>query len=335
MADAEKPKKSRHHLNYNLMKTQRLTAWIIAAAAILTACKKNNEPAPADQVRNTRDFLEKAGPQQQSFTFDAAALPKSITLEGGIKITFPAGSLTKNGVPVSGTVTVNAVELLKRSQLVLFGANTNHISGAPLQSDGSFFIDVKANGQAVDKQLAVPIQVEVPTKRDGATQLWIGADTVQGNQFAWQAPPQGVQREVKGQDFKFIFNFGSLGWVNCDIFWQWTNPKTTMKITVANNPGTMASFRAMQGETFVFFIAKGGNVVSQVYTPDGLNKVKSYDNTMPVGAEGRLLAFSIKDGKYYSVKKDITIAVNHAETLTLAETTQSALQAEITALDGL
>ena len=53
------------------------------------------------------------------------------------------------------------------------------------------------------------------------------------------------------------------------------------------------------------------------------------------GAEGRLIAFSIKDGKYYFVKKDITIGEDMDEALTLSETSESALQAEITALDGL
>lgn len=316
------------------MKKQSLAALFIAVT-LFAACKKNDAPPPANPVQDTRDLLEKIGPQLQSFTFSASDLPKTISLKGGVKVTFPAGSLTKNGVAVTGNISVEAVELLKRSDIVLFGANTNHISGAPLQSDGSFLIDVKANGEKVDQQLKVPIRVEVPAKRDGGTQLWVGADTVQGNQFAWQPPRQGAgQVDVKMENNKFTFDFGMLGWVNCDIFWSWANPKTTVKVSVPNNPGSMASFRAFSGETFVFFIAKNANVVAQLYTPDGANRVKSYDNMMPVGAEGRLVAFSIKDGKYYFVKKDITISKGMDEALTLAETTESAIQAEITALDG-
>lgn len=316
------------------MKKQTLAALFTAVIVFFAACKKNDAPAPANPVQDTRDLLEKIGPQVQSFSFNANELPKTISLKGGIKVTFPAGSLTKNGNVVTGSVTVDAVELLKRSDIVLFGANTNHISGAPLQSDGSFLIDVKANGEKVDQQLKVPIRVAVPAKRDGGTQLWIGADTVQGNQFAWQPPRQGAgQVDVKAEQGQFAFDFGQLGWVNCDIFWSWANPKTTVKVSVPNNPGSMASFRAFSGETFVFFIAKNANVVAQLYTPDGANRVKSYDNMMPVGAEGRLIAFSIKDGRYYFVKKDITIGNGMDEALTLSETTESALQDEITALD--
>ncbi len=321
------------------MKKQSLLAAVIAGTSLLFAsCMKNDSTEPQNNpIRNTRAFTEKLGPQKQTFTINASELPRTITLAGGTKITFPVGSLAKNGTPVTGQVSIEAFELFKRADFVSFGANTNHISGAPLKSDGSIFVDVKSNGQSVDAQLQVPIHVEVPTSRDGFTQIWAGTDTVQGNQFAWQAPRQaaGQAQEVKVNAQKFIFDFGNLGWINCDVFWAMVNPKTTIHITVLNNPGTMASFRAFAGETFVFFVAKGknDNVAAQLYTPDGPGKVKSYDNMMPVGATGRLFSFCIKEGKFYFAKKDITITANQSETLTLEETTQAALQAEITALD--
>jgi hypothetical protein len=62
--------------------------------------------------------------------------------------------------------------------------------------------------------------------------------------------------------------------------------------------------------------------------------VKSYDNSMPIGVNGRLLVFAIKDGKFYMVKEDVTITANMAKSLTLVETTETALQAEIAALDS-
>ena len=96
----------------------------------------------------------------------------------------------------------------------------------------------------------------------------------------------------------------------------------------------MASFRAFGGETFVFFCAKGSNVAAQLYTPNGTNKVKSYDNMMPIGSEGRMLAFSIKDGRYYYAAQETTISANQNVVLTLAETTEAAVQAAINSLDN-
>ncbi|UYQ91037.1 hypothetical protein MKQ68_13130 [Chitinophaga horti] len=317
------------------MRKQSLFAAAIVVSMLFGACKKEKSPETG-ATRTAEEFLEKFGAQEQSFSFNASALPKTITLAGGTKITIPAGAFTRNGTPVTGALEVNVTEFLTRSSLIRSGVNTNHISGLLLESQGSLFIDVSNNGQAVDQALQAPLNIAVPAKGDGFTLLWAGVDTVQGNQFAWQAPPnngQQQQRETKAVEGFYNFDFGQIGWVNCDIFYGNSSPKTTVRVEVLNNPGAMASFRASSGETFVFFCAKGANVVAQIYTPGGTNKVKSYDNSMPVGTEGRLLAFSIKDGKYYLAQKDITISAGLSEAVTLIETTEASIQAAMDALN--
>jgi len=335
MADAEKPYRV-STLKLEIMKKVNLLSGLFLAAVVLfTACEKD-EKGTRNIASNAQEFTQKFGAQTQSFKINVSELPQTLSLKGGTKITFPVGSLTQNGMPVTGEVTVEAMEMLKRSDVLFSGTNTNHVSGAPLQSDGFIFIDVKANGQSVDKNLAKPVNIKIPAKRDGGTQLWEGVQNDE-KQMAWQAPrpANGAgQVDVKAQNNEFAFNFGTLGWINCDVFWNYSNPKTTVRVEVLNNPGTMATFRGYSGDTFVFFCAKGSNVAAQLYTPDGANKVKSYDDMMPVGAEGRLFSFSIKDGKYYLAKKDITITANQNETLSLVETTESNIQAEINALNN-
>lgn len=318
-----------------MKKINLIPALILTVALVFTACKKDKNII-VSKAKNAKEFAEKLGPQKQTVSMTISTAPQTITLKGGTKITFPVGSLTKNGLPVTGEVTVVAYEMLKRSAVILGGTNTNHISGAPLVSDGFIFIDVKANGESVDKNLAIPVKVRIPAEREGVTQLWEGVQNDQ-QQMAWQAPKPANgagQREVQSTQGEFAFDFGMLGWINCDVFWSYSNPKTTMSVEIPNNPGTFATFRGFSGETFVFFCAKGSNVAAQLYTPNGTNKVKSYDNVMPVGEEGRLIAFSIKDGKYYFAKKDITITANQNESLVLVETTEANVQTEINNLDN-
>ncbi|TKC08687.1 hypothetical protein [Pedobacter frigoris] len=326
------------------MKKFNLTsALFIALISLGLACKKENGSVRSNTVNSAKEFTAKFGAQKQTKEINASALPQSVTFLDGTKVTFPAGSLTKGGVPVTGSVTVEAYEVLKRSAVILTGANTNHFSGAPLASDGFVFIDVKSNGASVDQNLAVPIQVAIPAKRDGVTQLWQGVDQndkplVAGDaaQMAWQAPRKanGVNVEVNAVASTFTFNFGNLGWINCDVFYNYANPKTTVRVEVLNNPGSMASFHSYSGETYVYFCAKGSNVVAQLYTPDGANKVKSYDNMMPIGSQGRMFSFSIKDGKFYYTAVETTITANQNITLSLTETTEAAVQAAINSLDN-
>jgi len=327
------------------MKTLNLTsALFIILIALGVACKKENSDIKTNTVNSASEFTAKFGAQKQRKEINASALPQTVSFLDGTKITFPVGSLTKGGVAVTGTVTVEVYEVLKRSAVILTGSNTNHSSGAPLVSDGFIFVDVKANGVSVDHNLAVPIKIAIPAKRDGATQLWLGVD--QNNQplvagaaaqMAWAAPrnANGVgMKEVGASQAAFTFDFGNLGWVNCDTFYNNANPKTTIRVEVLNNPGSMASFHAYSGETFVYFCAKGANVVAQLYTPDGANKVKSYDNSMPIGSEGRMFSFSIKDGKYYYAAVETTLTANQTINLTLTETTEAAVQAAISSLDN-
>lgn len=318
------------------MKKLNLTATLLISLIGFTACKKNNVD-PINEVQTAKDFTQKLGSQQQNFTLKNSELPKTLSLSNGTKITIQPNSFTMNGQAVTGDVVIEAYEMLSRSAIMFSGTNTNHISGSPLISQGFIFVDAKVNGQSVDKTLQKPLNIKIPAKGEDFTQIWAGVENIGDiNQMAWQAPGDAAgqnQREVKSINNEFVFDFGQLGWVNCDIFYNATAPKTTVKVTVLNNPGNMATFRGFTGETFVFFCANGDNVVAQIYTPDGANKVKSYDNSMPIGSEGKLIAFSIKDGKYYFAKKDITITADMNESLTLTETTEANVQAEITALD--
>lgn len=321
------------------------SALFIALISLSVACKKeNSENGNGSTVRSAKEFTAKFGAQKQVKEINASALPQTVSFLDGTKITFPAGSLTKGGVPVTGSVTVEVYEVLKRSAVILTGANTNHSSGAPLVSDGFIFVDVKANGASVDQNLAVPIKIAIPAKRDGFTQLWVGVDqqnqplvAAAANQMAWAAPrnANGVgMKEVGAAQSAFTFDFGSLGWVNCDTFYSNASPKTTVRVELLNNPGSLASFHAYSGETFVYFCAKGSNVVAQLYNTDGPNKVKSYDNSMPIGSEGRMFSFAIKDGKYYYAAQEITITANHNMSLSLTETTEAAVQSAISSLDN-
>jgi len=334
------------------MRTLKLSSLAIAAMMLFTvACKKDSNNAQViNRANNAHQFVDEFGPKSQLSTIEVSSLPKTLTLAGGTKVTIPAGGLTVGGVAVTGSINVQAIEVLKRSDVLFFGANTNHISGAPLASDGFIYVDIKSNGVSVDRNLSAPLKIEIPAKRAGVTQLWEGVNPqgaplapADNAQMAWQAPKRdvpngggngGAPQEVAPVNGFYSFNWGTTGWVNCDMLYAYTNPKTTVTVTVANNPGAMASYHSFSGETYVFFCAKNSPVAAQLYTPAGTNMVKSYDNSMPIGVEGKILSFSVKDGKYYLASQEITISANQALTLTLAETSEAAVQAAISSLDS-
>jgi hypothetical protein len=332
------------------MKTLNLTSLALAALLFAsTSCRKSTSSENNNAHKTAQEFINAVGPKTQTATVTLSATsPQSVTLSGGTIITIPVGALTIGGLPVTGPVTVIAMEVLKRSDVLLSGTNTNHFSGAPLASDGFIYVDIKSNGKSVDHNLAIPLQVSIPAKRTGATQLWEGVNAATGApldsnknaQMAWQQPKvaangaNGNGKEIIPSGSFYNFNLGTTGWINCDVFYSYANPKTTVNVSLLNNPGTLSSFRAYTGETFVFFCAKGTNVCAQLYTTTGPNSVKSYDDSMPIGVQGKMMSFSIKDGHYYYAESEVTITAGLSLSLTLAETTEAQMQAALTSLDS-
>jgi hypothetical protein len=318
------------------------TIKVVFAALILcaAACKKNDNanPEPINSAATAQQFTALFGAQTQKLEINPS-IENSFTLKGGTKITISANSFSWGASNSTAKVIIEAMEVLKRSDVLFSGTNTNHISGSPLASDGFIYLNASSNGVNADKALLKPIKISIPTTRAGFTQIWEGVEKIDtAKQMAWQAPairPNGVgqNKEIIAKDAGFAFDMGNLGWINCDVFYSYANPKTTTRVQLINNPGSLASFRGFSGETFVFFCAKGSNVAAQMYTPDGANKVKSYDNVMPIGAQGKYLSFAIKNSKYYYAELETTIIANQNITLTLVETTEAQIQLAINSLN--
>lgn len=320
------------------MKKLNLTYALVALIILfIAACKKDKSNGNA--ANSAKEFAALFGPQEQKMQINAD-ISNTFTLKSGTKITIPVGAFKKNGTVVTGNVTVSAMEFLTRSSILFGGTNTNHISGTPLTSDGFIYLNAYVNGAAVDKQLNSLIQIAIPTTNTRTTQVWDGVEKVDNaNQMAWQTPALAangipIKRESSPISGFYNFDMGNLGWSNCDVFFQYTSPKTTARVTLINNPGDFATMRGLTGETFVFFCTKGSNVVAQYYNVDGPNTVKSYDNMIPMGVDGKYISFSIKDGKYYLATQETTVTANQTITLTLVETTEAQVQAAITSLNN-
>src|SRR6478672_6540681 len=152
------------------MKKINFTSALLIVLLAFTACKKDKTDK-VSRAQNAKQFTETFGPQKQTLSFNTSELPKTLNLSGGTKITIQPNSFTINGSPATGAVTIEAFEMLKRSDILLSGTNTNHISGALLKSDGFIYINAKVNGVDVDKALAAPVRIAIPTARDGFTML--------------------------------------------------------------------------------------------------------------------------------------------------------------------
>ncbi|MDR2475015.1 MAG: hypothetical protein LBD45_04075 [Bacteroidales bacterium] len=332
------------------------THFLLMAFAVILFVSCNNDNDRTNKHYSAKDFFAEAVKKSsQTVELNTSDLPQTVTLRGGTKITIKEGTFTKKGTPLSGDFTLEAREFLKPSDIVLNGLNTLYRDGSPLISDGFLYLNVSQDGVPVDQILAKNLLVEIPNDDTRyQTQLWEGGkDTVDNReQFTWDDFPadalngdidQGVLqegnwvwRDQKQGSASFAFNLGKLGWYNCDVFWDSSNGKTTIYVKLTGYVGELASYQGYFGDTFVFFCGKSDNVVAQLYTPlQGVFGVQSYENSMPVGKIGKIIAFAIKEGKFYfAVKDNVTIEADLSLELDLKETTKEEIQTEFAKLDN-
>lgn len=319
------------------------------------SCSDDDDPTPdMDDKTTAKEFFEeKRNSAKQEFEVNVSELPKTFTFKEGVKITIPEGALVKDGQPITGKFTLEVYEMLKPSSIVFSSTNTNLIDGSYLETDGFIYVNVKQNGNYIDAQLAKNITISIPTDKENGTmtQLWTGTENagegedqfawqnLNDNDIIWQENNGGIGENQDGnmvwaQNNSFEFSFGKLGWCNCDLPWGSGKELTTVTVELTGNVGKFASYFALDGDTFVLFCGKGYPVLAQLYTKVNETTVKSYDNSMPIGVQGKMIAFSIQEGKFSFASKDITIEKDMKLTLDLKEVSKAELTKQIEALDS-
>lgn len=328
-------------------------ALVLTASISLAACSGPLTPA-STLPANPQAFFDANGApvQTQNVTLDGSATV-SATFAQGTKLTFAPGSvIDAAGNAYTGQVVLSVREITSKSDMLLSNVLTNS-NEKPIVSGGMFNLDLKTPaGAALNVSpvkgvgAAVPVRpAPVPALIDNkgmqqfvGSQKTCGGTEPSGNPLpnTGGAPiaagdssvnwcPVGGQFNISGGvPGSYVFSIFNKGWINCDFFYSDPRVKTTLKVT----------FDAINdANTIVFMIPQGINTVIALYTKDGANKRKSYDNSVPTGLNAELVALTFNAGKQYLAHKTITVATAATENLTFSEATTAEIKAYLTPLN--
>lgn len=287
------------------------------------------------------DYFEK---NVQSFTINPAE-ENIIRGEKGTEITFPAYAfLCANGSEPGDKIRIELREFYSRGDLLKAGLHT--MSGSNILETGGTVHVVAFCGNE-EAQLADGAQMTLafPYK-----QYKEGMQTFNGfeedGMLDWVASGEGSESPVSEEDLYFdpeteqyysnigdvffqvnkneagldsyLLSSGSLGWINCDRFYD--DPTEKMELVVSVDTALHPSVR---------LVFKNIQSVMSGYADDN-GKIRF--EGIPQGSEVSLVAYSIVDNKPYMALKNIVVTSNSEEKMMLAETSKKWMERELLSL---
>lgn len=318
-------------------------------------------PDVKTEIGKVNDFLKQYEEPSQIFKVSADKPTQVKGKQGTIISINPTDLLTENGQPVEKNIEVELKELTNQEQLLRTNAQTTS-NGQLLVSGGAYFINMTSDGKQLKLKDGKSLSVEFPKITSNEMSLFYGQrDTLgqlnwQQAEQRFESKPNPVpasapapaapavsemhallgyiksegDRPLTKEEKKAIeeqkknsaladkvykaIEVKQFGWINCDRFYEVPN-KTNLQFAF-NDKDSIVSAN-------VYLVFKDINSVMQSgYFSFNNKEYNSGFQNIPVGAKTQLIAFSIKNGKTYTYKSDLTIKPNETVQLPLNETSQ-------------
>ena len=270
----------------------------------------------------------------QTFVFPANTGTVCKFSDIGVEICLETDCFVLNGVPVtSGDITLEYIEIFEKGDMVVTNkTTTDAATGEMLRSGGEFYLQAYLNGVLLslspgcDWAGALNINPDLTGGIDYGMDVWTGSINPNGNlnwspvmttivdgggsdtlsAINWTGGPGPGPNDEPGYVLPFI-----QGWHNCDVFWSWPTPKTTVTVNVPAQYDNSNSevFIMYNGEdnSLAYFDSCGGNCFESRTT-------SSNPNSIPIGIEAHILFLveysEATDIFTYALASDITISDN-------------------------
>lgn len=304
---------------------------LLAAVLMLSSCKKNNE-TPDTPILAT-EFLAKYKVPVQSFTGNAAT-GFTITGTKGTKVKFkPSAFLDASGNVVTGTVTVTMKEILSKRDVLLSGVMTES-DGQLLESGGEFLVEAKQGDKVlqVNRGQDSSALVEVPkvmNNKDMGLFIQEKRRDPNGGGTGGGQQPQNPTTWVPAPYYPFgngpntySFSLPGFTWVNCDRFYNSTDPKTTITASPVFQDNNQVT------DLQVMLVFRDISTVVTLPFNYTLQKFESYQNSLPVGLKADLVVMGKDSNGYIQFGTQlITIAANMDIQANIHRATQSEVDA--------
>lgn len=289
-----------------IFNNRTLVLIFIATSLFFTACRSGSE-FPITSPEKFKALTEEGfNNLLQTTTFDATKTDFEFTTSKGTRIFIDGTCLRKDGLPVSGLVTLSVYEAYEKNDMIIANATVmgKNMLGEyePLKTGGQFYISLSQDG--VELTTTCNINMEVPAALSGgfdpAMTGWKGSKDEKEN-LLWVADSNVVVNPID-KDNSYDISFPELGWINCDRFYGDPRPKTKLNITIPSSYENACVVYAMiKGEPHSLGLATYGE--------------------WPIGMDLHLIFVAEEGGIYKWIAKDVAVAAGDTVSFLASEGT--------------
>jgi len=282
----------------------------------------------------------------EEFTLDAST-GGVVTGTQGTQVSFAPNSFKLNGDLVTGSVTIQLIEIYDKASMVLqdkstLGMRANGDKEA-LKSAGEFYINAKQGGQDLDlaEMANVNSKPISPAEMDPAMKIfrggdddcdgvdddcdWVEAD-FDGN---GEQDDPGIRdaQGATGAMVSYSYDIGDFGWTNLDRWYSFAGAKTDIFVDVPDG---------FDGENCAVYLSYDGEsnaLASMDVWSETQEMFTEHYGLIPVGLEVHIIMVAEIDGQLHYAIQGTTIVDDHVEVISsLSPTTQAALESLINGL---
>ena len=312
---------------------------VIFSVIFFFSCEKETEtiilPSNINTTQNSSQinkfFEDNLDEATQTINVNSSASNQIIISDKGIVYTFGSNTFINTlGNPVSGSFNIELVEALTKKEMMLINRPTFTHSGRLLVSGGVVYLNANQNGQQLSINDSDPVMVSIPTDNYIPMDFFDGSFDNQGG-FGWDESEDDTiitNTNGNGQDstffedfFSFDFEIDSIGWINCDYFYNSADPLTQVEVVLPD------TFNGDNSAVFIYYSDINSVASLSDYDADGTFDLGASYST-PVGMEVTFVVISESDGTFFYNFVTTTITQDHVEVISaLTSVTEAELEA--------
>ena len=319
-----------------------LSIFALVSIALFTfySCEKETDvivipstinPTPTNEINKFfEDNIEDA---TQTININPSS-SQTFTSNKGITYSFNASTfVNSSGATVSGNITIELIEALTKKEMMMMNKPTFTHSGELLVSGGIVYLNATQNGQQLSINDNNPVSVSIPTNSYVPMDFFDGSFDNQGG-FGWdESEDDTVITNTNGNDtteqdfwFSFDFEIDSIGWINCDYFYNSGDPLTQVEVVLPD------TFNGDNSAVFIYYDDINSVASLSDYDTDGTFDLGASYST-PVGMYVSFVVISESNGSYFYAIVNATIIQDHIEIISsLTEVTEAELEIILNAL---